>query len=159
MHAGAPYDAFGVGTAIVLTPDAPSLGAIYKLVEVGDRRDARVPVGKRSPAKPSYGGAKQVYRFRHADGTLREDIVGRAEAGAETPEVLAGEALLVPVMRRGKLVRDLPDLHTATEMARQRAERALVSLPPGLRSLEDTVGGGLPVSYSEALKALTPREP
>jgi nicotinate phosphoribosyltransferase len=159
VHAGAPYDAFGVGTAIVLTPDAPSLGAIYKLVEVGDRRDARVPVGKRSPAKPSYGGAKQVYRFRHADGTLREDIVGRAEAGAETPEVLAGEALLVPVMRRGKLVRDLPDLHTATEMARQRAERALASLPPGLRSLEDTVGGGLPVSYSEALKALTPREP
>jgi hypothetical protein len=80
------YDAFGVGTAIALTPDAASLGAIYKLVEVEDRRDVRVPVGKRSPAKPSFGGRKQVYRVRHGPtGTLREDIVGRADDGAERP--------------------------------------------------------------------------
>ncbi len=158
VRAGAPYDGFGVGTAIALTPDAPSLGAIYKLVEVGDRREARVPVGKRSPAKPSYGGVKQVYRLRHPDGTLREDIVGCADPQAEGSAVLAGEPLLVPMLRRGKLVRDLPDAHSATVEARGRALRALASLPVALRALEEAVGGGHPVSYSTALKALTPRQ-
>jgi len=159
VQAGAPYDGFGVGTAIVLTPDAPSLGAIYKLVSVHDRREVWVPVGKRSPAKPSYGGAKQVYRLRHADGTLREDIVGSADPSAEPAAVTAGEALLVPMLRRGKLVRDLPDAHTATAEARARAAGALASLPVGLRSLGEAVGGAHSVSYSAAIKALTPHEP
>lgn len=154
---GAPYDVFGVGTAIALTPDAPSLGAIYKLVEIEDRRGVRVPVGKRSPGKPSYGGGKQVYRRRDAGGRLIEDIVGRADETAEADRVREGEALLVPVMRRGKLVRDLPEAREAAEEARRRASRALASLPEALREVDgESTTARYPVGFSDALKALTP---
>src|SRR5205823_551449 len=34
LAAGAPIDAFGVGTELATSGDAPSMGAIYKLVEV-----------------------------------------------------------------------------------------------------------------------------
>ena len=92
QRANVPYDAFGVGTAIVLSPDAPSLGAVYKLVEIDDRRGARVAVAKRAPGKASYGGAKQVYRRFGEDGSMCEDVVVRVD---EKP---VGEALLVPVL-------------------------------------------------------------
>ena len=143
---GAPYDAFGVGTAIALTPDAPSLGAIYKLVEIEDRRGVRVPVGKRSPGKPSLGGARQVWRRRDAQGGLVEDLVTRAD---ETPdETLHLEPLLVPALRLGKLVRDLPAPHEATAQARERAQRSLAALPPHLRAI-DGAGDEYPaVSYT-----------
>ena len=150
LRAGAPYDAFGVGTAIALTPDAPSLGAIYKLVEIEDRRGVRVPVGKRSAGKPSFGGAKQVWRRRDPHGTLVEDIVSRAEeAGPD-----GAEALMVPLMRMGKLVRDLPSAHEATRAARERAAAAVASLPARLRALGDGVEEPYAVSFSDALKAL-----
>ncbi|MBL8601634.1 MAG: nicotinate phosphoribosyltransferase [Myxococcales bacterium] len=156
VSAGAPYDAFGVGTAIVATPDAPSLGAIYKLVAVGDRRDQLVPVGKRSPAKPSFGGAKQVYRQRDAQGCLVADVVGCADPTLESPETLLGSPLLVPVMRRGKLVRDWPDPPAAAAEARQRAIASRASLPEALCGLEAGPERS-PVSASAALKALTPK--
>jgi len=151
---GARCDGFGVGTAIALTPDAPSLGAIYKLVEVEDRRGVRVPVGKRSPAKPSYGGRKQVWRRRADDGTALEDVIAVADehADGEGP----GEALLTPVMRRGKLLAELPSPAEATRLARERAARAVATLPAALRRIDHAPDGRYAVSFSEALKALTP---
>ena len=38
VAAGAPIDAFGVGTELAVSGDAPSMGAIYKLVEIERRR-------------------------------------------------------------------------------------------------------------------------
>ncbi len=130
LAAGAPYDAFGVGTAIVLSPDAPSLGAVYKLVEVDDRRGARVAVAKRAPGKASYGGAKQVYRRFGPDGRMRGDVVTRA---SEDP---AGEALLVPVMRDGRLVDPLPSAPEAARLARERAQRCMAQLPDAQRVIQ-----------------------
>jgi len=159
LREGAPCDGFGVGTAIALTPDAPSLGAIYKLVEVEDRRGVRVPVGKRSPAKPSFGGRKQVWRRRGPEGVAQEDVIGLADEGAEPDEVTAGEALLSPVMRHGKLLADLPSPIDATRLARARADRAIASLPPALRGIEvpPAAEARYGVTFSAALKALTPR--
>lgn len=154
---GAPYDAFGVGTAITLTPDAPSLGAIYKLVEIEDRRDVAVPVGKRSPGKPSSAGAKQVYRRLDERGGFVEDTVRLADEAADPhpdPEALA---LLVPVMRSGKLVRDLPTPAEATREARERAARSLRSLPEALRDLGEGPSLPSPVLISPALSAMVPR--
>ena len=159
LRDGVPCDGFGVGTAIALTPDAPSLGAVYKLVEIEDRRGVRVPVGKRSPAKPSYGGRKQVWRRRDARGVATEDLVGLADDGVEPAEVTTGDPLLVPVMRRGKLLADLPSPEAAAHLARDRAARALASLPEPIRDVATgaTPEGRFAVSFSEALKALTPR--
>jgi nicotinate phosphoribosyltransferase len=150
VRGGAAYDAFGVGTAIALTPDAPSLGAIYKLVEIEDRRGVRVPVGKRSPGKPTSGGARQVWRRRDARGMMLADVVGRADEAEETADLRDAEGLLVPVMRRGKLVREMPDAHTATHEARARAVRAVASLPAALKDIEGEFAP-YPVTVTEAL--------
>ena len=154
---GAPYDAFGVGTAITLTPDAPSLGAIYKLVEIEDRRSVAVPVGKRSPGKPSHAGAKQVYRRFDDAGTLVEDMVRLADEALDPHPDGDARPLLVPVMRSGKLVRDLASPAEATSAARERAARSLRSLPEALRDLDEGVSPPSPVVVSQALSALSPR--
>ena len=151
---GAPVDGFGVGTAIALTPDAPSLGAVYKLVEVEDRRGVRVPVGKRSPAKPSFGGRKQVWRHHGPDGVMREDLIGLADDGVEPAAVTAGVPLLTPVLRHGKLLSDLPTPAEATLLARARAAASLAALPLALRRLDGDVAGRYAVSFTDALKAL-----
>lgn len=150
VRGAAGYDAFGVGTAIALTPDAPSLGAIYKLVEIEDRRGVRVPVGKRSPGKPTSGGARQVWRRRDARGGMVGDVVGRADPAAEAADLGDAEPLLVPVMRQGKLVREAVDAHTATQDARARAARAVASLPAALRDIEGEFSP-YPVAVTEAL--------
>lgn len=151
VRGGAGYDSFGVGTAIALTPDAPSLGAIYKLVEIEDRRGVRVPVGKRSPGKPTVGGARQVWRRRDAHGMLLGDWVGRADGVGESLDLVEAEALLVPVMRRGKLLREVPDAHAAALEARVRAQRSLASLAPTLRDIEGDFSP-YPVTMTEALQ-------
>lgn len=154
---GAPYDAFGVGTAITLTPDAPSLGAIYKLVEIEDRRDVSVPVGKRSPGKPSSAGSKQVYRRLDAGGNFVEDTVRLSDEALDPNPDPEAFPLLVPVMRSGKLVRDLASASEAVNEARERATRSLRSLPEALRSLEEGASPPSPVVISQALSSLTPR--
>jgi nicotinate phosphoribosyltransferase len=153
VAAGAPYDAFGVGTAITLTPDAPSLGAIYKLVEIDDRRGVRVPVGKRSPGKASFGGSKQVFRRREGDRAV-EDLLARSDEDLSS----LGTPLLEPVLRRGKLVRDLKAPQTATAEARARCQRALAALPQSCLGLAPEARGDYPVTVTEALRRLKTTE-
>jgi nicotinate phosphoribosyltransferase len=120
MAAGAPIDAFGVGTELATSLDAPSHGAVYKMVEHVS------PLGRRYTAKFSADkatlpGAKQVFRFRD------HDLIGRAH---ECPPGEA-EALLRPVILGGELVQPLP---TAAE-ARERGRRSIETLPKKLRTL------------------------
>ena len=57
--AGAPVDAYGVGTKMGVSADAPYLDSAYKLVECEGR-----PVMKLSAGKVTLPRAKQVYRGR-----------------------------------------------------------------------------------------------
>ena len=59
---GACIDGFGVGTALVTSSDSPTLGVIYKLVEIEFNGEVR-SAAKFSSAKVTYPGKKQVYRF------------------------------------------------------------------------------------------------
>ena len=52
---GAPIDAFGVGTALSTSSDAPALGGVYKLVEI-ERDGAMAPVLKLSAGKRTLPG-------------------------------------------------------------------------------------------------------
>lgn len=147
LAAGAPIDAFGVGTMAVSPPDHPSLGAVYKLVGM-DAADGRlVAVQKRAPGKGSHAAPKQV--FRRA-GTL-EDIVGLAG------EEAAGAPLLVPVLDQGRrLVAETPQAALAAARGRFVEDRALAT--PGLLSLAPrTDDEGFPVSVSEALRSVQAR--
>ncbi|MGH8971239.1 MAG: nicotinate phosphoribosyltransferase, partial [Actinomycetes bacterium] len=55
--AGAPVDAYGVGTSVVTGSGAPTAEFVYKLVEVEGR-----PVAKRSEHKTTVGGRKTALR-------------------------------------------------------------------------------------------------
>lgn len=118
---GAPLDGFGVGTAMGVSADAPSLDMAYKLVEYAGK--GRV---KLSPGKALLPGAKQVYR-QDEDGVARRDLLVRRG------DVASGRPLLRPVMRAGQR---LPDASPSLEEVRQHARRELSRLPAEVRALE-----------------------
>ena len=120
IAAGAPIDAFGVGTKLAVSEDVPSLDMAYKLVAYAGR-----PRMKLSSRKAIYPGRKQVFR-RVEDGRIVRDVIGRYD------ETLEGEPLLQPVMRRGAR---LAAGRVSLEEARVHARRELEQLPEVLRSL------------------------
>ncbi|MBA7698823.1 Nicotinate phosphoribosyltransferase pncB2 [subsurface metagenome] len=110
---GASADAFGVGTRLVTSEDAPYLGVVYKLVAV-EENGRWAPRFKLSPAKATYPGIKQVHRFADPHtGELTHDVI--AEAEEECPH--GAEALLKTVIRNGKLAADMPVLEAIRERA------------------------------------------
>ncbi len=85
--------------------------------------------------------AKQVFRRRDRNSRFCGDHVTEAEETAE------GEPLLIPVLRSGRLVTELPTL----ESIRDRRRDQIAALPErllGLDALPD-----YPITYSEALEA------
>jgi nicotinate phosphoribosyltransferase len=134
VRVGAPIDAFGVGTRVGVSADAPYVDSVYKLVEYDER-----PVLKLSAAKATAPGRKQV--FRGPDG----DVV----ALRNEPVPDGGEPLLVPVMTGGR--RGGP--HRTLETARHLFEADLAGLPESARRIVDPQP---PLArFSEALDALT----
>lgn len=141
---GTPIDAFGVGTELVCSKDAPSLGGVYKVVQFV--RDGRtVPIAKFSEGKATYPGPHALYRRRGDDGAPKEDVLALAgEGGFESIEALLEERI-----RAGALVRKPRELadsraHAAGELATLSAwhkdleptqERQPVRLSPGLERL------------------------
>ena len=57
VSAGAPIDGFGVGTALDISADAPSLDFVYKLQEYAGKARR-----KSSEGKATWPGRKQGYR-------------------------------------------------------------------------------------------------
>jgi nicotinate phosphoribosyltransferase len=135
---GAPIDAFGIGTRLNVSADAPSLDLVYKLVRYGDR-----DVLKLSEGKETWVGAKAVYRTRDAEGKAAGDVL----ALAEEPPPGAGESLLQTVMRNGELLHPHPPLAEV----RRRCTEQIAALPEGLRRLQGHTD--YPVRPSDALRA------
>jgi nicotinate phosphoribosyltransferase len=133
---GEPIDGFGVGTDLITSRDAPSLGIVYKLVELEGQGKVKL-----SPGKITYPMRKQVYRRRGSDGRFCGDHVTRADEYAD------GEPLLVPVVRAGCLERPLPRL----DEIRRHCAAQLAGLPERLLSLE--AQPDYPISYSDLLEA------
>ena len=102
VRGGAPIDAFGVGTRMAVSGDAPWLDAAYKLVRYGNRA-----VRKLSEGKETLPGEKQVFRLRDAGGQLRGDVLALAD---EPPTERDAEPLLQTVMEHGEPTSDPPPL-------------------------------------------------
>jgi nicotinate phosphoribosyltransferase len=136
VRADAPIDAFGVGTELATSADAPTLGAVYKLVELEVEGRKRY-TAKFSEDKVTLPGAKQIFRFPDYD------VI------ACTCEGLSGaEPLLRPVILKGTLAEPLPDARAARAHAAESVKR----LPEAYRRLKDAEP--YPVHYSARLKAL-----
>jgi nicotinate phosphoribosyltransferase len=79
VDAGAPIDAFGVGTALAVSDDAPAADFTYKLVDY--KNHARL---KTSDGKISTPGRKQLFRAYAPNGSFYADLVGIVDEGATT---------------------------------------------------------------------------
>ena len=122
VRAGAPIDAFGVGTRVGVSADAPSLDSAYKLVEYDGH-----PMVKLSENKATEPGRKQVFRGPAGD------VVGLRDE----PLPDGHEPLLVPVMRGGERTGPRRTLETARalfrsdlELVPEAARRVLDPVPP-----------------------------
>jgi nicotinate phosphoribosyltransferase len=118
--AGAPVDAYGVGTSVVTGSGAPTAGFVYKLVEVDGR-----PVAKRSEDKTTHGGRKTAVRRHRRSGTATEEVL---RAGGAPSARDGDRALQVPLVRDGKRLDDDDD-GGALERARERRAQALTTVP------------------------------
>ncbi|MBJ6765004.1 nicotinate phosphoribosyltransferase [Myxococcaceae bacterium JPH2] len=117
---GAPIDAFGVGTAMGVSKDAPTLDMAYKLVTYAGRDRTKL-----STAKVLYPGRKQVFRLEE-DGHARLDTLTRRDHEA------AGRPLLRPMMRAGKR---LPGASPPLIDIQAHAHHEVATLPPRLLEL------------------------
>jgi nicotinate phosphoribosyltransferase len=134
---GAPIDAFGVGTRMNVSADAPFLDCAYKMTEYAGR-----PRRKRSEGKATWPGRRQVFRRFDDAGRMCGDLLGLD--GDDAP----GTRLLVPVLRAGRRVGPPPSL----ESLRSRAQEQMAMLPERLRALSPAAP--YPVTASPSLRAL-----
>jgi nicotinate phosphoribosyltransferase len=132
----APIDAFGIGTQLGVSADAPFVDTVYKLVEYDGR-----PTMKLSTGKVSAPGRKQVWR-----GATGDLLAQRDEPGPP-----GTEPLLERVMEEGRRSRAAPSL----DVIRERFRTDLSALPYGSRRLRDAEPVAVP--RSERLRELTER--
>src|SRR5271157_4459423 len=137
MEGNAPIDAFGIGTRIDTSCDAPYLDCAYKLQEYAGR-----PRRKRSEGKTTWPGRKQVYRSFDRGGYMIGDVLTLGEDRQD------GDPLLIPTLRSGKRL-DPPKPLSAL---RERAAGQLACLPDKLRTLDRAAP--FEVKVADALRSL-----
>ncbi len=143
--AGAPIDVYGVGTDLATSADSPSMGVVYKLVELEEDGHKRY-TAKFSEDKHTLPGAKQVFRF------ARHDVIACANEcmGCHEPEPPV--ALSRPVVIHGEPAEPVPNAFAA----RENTLASVRKLPSTVRSLFDTLDPWR-VEYSADLQSLYER--
>ena len=114
IEAGARIDAFGVGTRLGVSADAPYFDIVYKMVHFKDR-----DIRKLSPGKANLAGEKQVFRKSDANGMYLEDVIGLKD---EAPPENA-RPLLQTVMEKGRPVAAIQSLTEVREGVRDHLSR------------------------------------
>ncbi len=136
---GACIDSFGVGTEMVTSKDTPALGGVYKLVEQ-EKEGRLMPKMKFSKDKATCPSKKQVYRFLNKKGLFKKDIIGLVG------EEFDAEELLLPVMKKGRLIYKIPTVHKI----QKTAERNISQLPDKFMDLDCKIA--YPVTISKKLR-------
>jgi nicotinate phosphoribosyltransferase len=106
--AGAPIDAYLVGTSLVTGSGHPTAQMVYKLVAVADSDGPDAPlraVGKLSPGKHTIGGRKDVHRRVDRDGRYESEVL------SVLPMELPDDSIApqIPLVLDGETVADLSD--------------------------------------------------
>lgn len=143
---GAAINVWGVGTKLVTAYDQPALGGVYKLTALrnGDGTwEHKVKVSEQA-AKVTNPGVLQVRRFRTETGFIGDCIYDQATATPVTFTIVdpadatrrkhfeadaTADDLLIPVLRDGQSVCDLPSL----DSIRNRVQCDLGMLHPGVK--------------------------
>lgn len=144
LAAGAPIDLFGVGTHLSVSYDAPTLGGVYKLVEMN--LDGRVHYRmKLSADKTTLPGRKQVWRTMDDTGQFLYDTIGLMDE----PAPAGACPLLRQYMTAGRICQPYPTLAEIQQTARDN----LLRLPAACRAIGEAPP--YPVQISPALDALS----
>jgi len=138
LSAHAPIDGFGIGTALDISIDAPSLDCAYKLQEYAGK-----PRRKHSEGKATWPGRKQVYRQYADDGYMAGDTVA-----LEDDDPQQGESLIQPFMRSGKRLHPSPSLPAMRNQALANYQR----LPAKMTTIDPAPS--YPVTISNTLRAM-----
>ncbi len=101
----ASIDAFGVGTRMGVSADAPYLDMVYKMVRMGSRN-----MRKASEGKVTLAGEKQVFRKTAANRRFNGDVIGLRD---DLPD--EGHPLLLPAMEKGRPVGPKPTINEIRE--------------------------------------------
>ncbi len=131
-------DAFGVGTRMGVSSDAPYFDMAYKLVQYGER-----PIMKLSTGKVNLAGEKQVFRRRDPQGRFLEDVIGTRDEATEE-----ASPLLEHVMQDGRLLRK----HPVLDEIRERFKENFSALDDKYKALQGAPS--YPVKLSDRLKAV-----
>ena len=120
--AGAPIDAYLVGTSLVTGSGHPTASMVYKLVSiaVADEPHSELrAVGKLSPGKKTLGGRKDVHRVVDADGRFIQELL------SVLPVELKDDTMnpQVPLVRDGEIVADLTNPAEAQARCAERRSR------------------------------------
>ena len=120
--AGAPIDAYLVGTSLVTGSGHPTASMVYKLVSiaVADEPHSELrAVGKLSPGKKTLGGRKDVHRVVDADGRFIQEVL------SVLPVELEDDTMnpQVPLVRDGEIVADLTNPAEAQARCAERRSR------------------------------------
>ena len=138
LSEGARIDAFGVGTKVGVSADAPFVDVVYKMVHFNDR-----DVRKLSPGKATLAGEKQIFRKANSKGYFLEDVMGVRD------ECISGsEPLLKKVMENGNVLYP----HPALEEIRERFKLNFSHLDDAYKSIHDPAV--YPVKLSSRLKKI-----
>jgi nicotinate phosphoribosyltransferase len=148
LAAGAPFDAFGVGTALAVGAggveqgvEGGALGGVYKEVAYRQADGTMAYPVKVAGPKTTWPGRKEVYRV----GGFAYDLICLAD---EVPPP-GSERLLRPVVLNGRIVPgSLPPISEVWEHAREQ----LGALPEQYKALNDAPA--YPVRFSDSLQAL-----
>jgi nicotinate phosphoribosyltransferase len=153
IRAGAPIDEFGVGTAMVVSADAPALDVAYKLTEYDG-----MPRIKTSQHKLSLPGRKQVFRAMNTSRDFYADLIGLADEDATAVphefgrEPATVETLLKKHFAAGHRVGSRPTLAES----RERLRESMATLDQRYKELEKPET--FPVARTAALDAMLAKE-
>ncbi|MBW1975495.1 MAG: nicotinate phosphoribosyltransferase [Deltaproteobacteria bacterium] len=127
---GAPINAFGVGTKMGVSADAPYLDMAYKLVEYKNK-----PILKLSPGKRTWVGKKQIYRKFDSKGMMDGDLLTLSDHKLEM------QPLLEEFVSNGKVVKtsDLGE-------ARERFAAQYSTLPDEYKNIHEHVEYSVEIS-------------
>ncbi len=134
-------DAFGVGTKLGVSADAPYLDMVYKLVRFKDR-----DITKQSPGKAYLAGEKQVFRKTDEGGKYLADIIGRKDETFKNTI-----PMLQTMIEKGTLMVEMPDL----EEIRKYFTACFSKLDETYKAIDSTAR--YPVSVSDDLKEIQKR--
>lgn len=86
---GAKIDLYGIGTRLITSYDAPSLGGVYKLCAIGEK-GRLIPKIKLSDTreKITNPGLKKLVRIYNADGFAKADLIALKDENIDTSKPL-----------------------------------------------------------------------